>query len=482
MDKRALIADDQYGGSLDTLLPRLLDFCVASFAACFSRDAGELCVPVGLCAVSVLLLLLSAPLSVYQSCRYGAQRPGASSVFLYCFIGDLCGTVGAVLSRQLHVQILVGASAAAVDAVNAASCCLPALLCRASTTERRRRLLRGRRRRQRLLAVCVLMVIAGAFLRSGLSRPSDGPVVGRRLLRVAPRVSRLDPLLRARMQRFTPAVEQDTTAALGYTLGLVSVVIACSSRLPALCGPCRQSPSWASATSDLLSSAAWALYAAALLLYDTRRSFLLSALPWLLSAVCCAALDLLILAAQWCRWMRGAGPQPGRLSSDTERLLGDPGIADEENAGMKRAQIRSSANTKNKSAQNVSEMGRYMDVSGRPARKICLKEVTVAKDKGVDRFPGRTVRILRVDGRSSTDTSGDSSFSSDLEWDFAEAHARWRDPTANAPAGEKLPLLERPKAAQPPHACATSGPPRTAPGAEEDGSVSVRLDEMARIV
>ncbi|XP_055364107.1 transmembrane protein 44 isoform X2 [Betta splendens] len=432
MDKRALIADDQYGGSLDTLLPRLLDFCVASFAACFSRDAGELCVPVGLCAVSVLLLLLSAPLSVYQSCRYGAQRPGASSVFLYCFIGDLCGTVGAVLSRQLHVQILVGASAAAVDAVNAASCCLPALLCRASTTERRRRLLRGRRRRQRLLAVCVLMVIAGAFLRSGLSRPSDGPVVGRRLLRVAPR--------------------------------------------------CRQSPSWASATSDLLSSAAWALYAAALLLYDTRRSFLLSALPWLLSAVCCAALDLLILAAQWCRWMRGAGPQPGRLSSDTERLLGDPGIADEENAGMKRAQIRSSANTKNKSAQNVSEMGRYMDVSGRPARKICLKEVTVAKDKGVDRFPGRTVRILRVDGRSSTDTSGDSSFSSDLEWDFAEAHARWRDPTANAPAGEKLPLLERPKAAQPPHACATSGPPRTAPGAEEDGSVSVRLDEMARIV
>lgn len=46
--------------------------------------------------------------------------------------------------------------------------------------------------------------------------------------------------------------------------------------------------------SWLLCALAGALYAAAILLDDTRLVFLLRVLPWLMSAVCCAVLDVLV--------------------------------------------------------------------------------------------------------------------------------------------------------------------------------------------
>ncbi|KAF3835190.1 hypothetical protein F7725_027748 [Dissostichus mawsoni] len=76
------------------------------------------------------------------------------------------------------------------------------------------RMIRGRRR-QHLMAVCVLMVVAGGFLKSRDSHhPVDGHLSGRKLLH---------------------ATFQDNTEILGYILGLLSSVIACTSRFPALC-------------------------------------------------------------------------------------------------------------------------------------------------------------------------------------------------------------------------------------------------------
>lgn len=46
--------------------------------------------------------------------------------------------------------------------------------------------------------------------------------------------------------------------------------------------------------SWLLGAVAGALYAAAMLLDDTGFGFLVRVLPWLMSAVCCAFLDLLV--------------------------------------------------------------------------------------------------------------------------------------------------------------------------------------------
>lgn len=118
--------------------------------------------------------------------------------------------------------------------------------------------------------------------------------------------------------------------------------------------------------------------------------------------------------------------------------------------------------SKTKTVQKMSEMGRYMDVSIRPARKVskesfvlsvflvliqwpllpcnmlivlcwqmCLQDGTLSKEEAEDGPLDRTVRVIRVDGFCSSDTSCESSpVSSDLEvgrndslWHFL---AKWR--------------------------------------------------------
>ncbi|XP_074492330.1 transmembrane protein 44 isoform X1 [Sebastes fasciatus] len=410
MGGHALTLEGQTRGDPDTFLSSLVAFCVDSVTFCFSPDADKRCVPVGLCSLSELLLLLSCFLLVYQRC--GGDNPGGTILLLYSLLGALCSTTGAILSRQLHIQVLMGAFAAAVDAVSLISCCFHVLLCWNSKTERRQRMMRGRRR-QHLLAVCVLMVVAGGFLKSRVTqRPADRLLSRRKLLH---------------------ATLQDNTEILGYTLGLLSFVIACTSRFPALCRVYRgQMLTWAYMFSGLLCSLAGVLYAAAILLYDTQLGFLLRVMPWLLSAICCVTLDLLILVIH--RWKRGTTQLFASFPPDTESLLG------EDNDVMKRQrkQVHSSVRTKHdsissktKNVQKMTEMGRYMDISVQPAGKICLKEVTLSK-KEVEEWPlNRTVRVIRVDSYCSSDTSCDSSpVSSDLEWDFEAANAQWSEPSA----------------------------------------------------
>uniref|UniRef100_A0A3B3DZ48 Transmembrane protein 44 n=1 Tax=Oryzias melastigma TaxID=30732 RepID=A0A3B3DZ48_ORYME len=141
-----------------------------------------------------------------------------------------------------------------------------------STSDRRLRMAK-RRRRQHLLAVGVLMVVAGGFLKSRVTEPpSFRSVRGRKLLH-----SGLQP----------PSWSLEI---LGYTLGLLSFVIACTSRFPALC---RAKFTRSYIFSRLLCSVSGALYTAAILLYNTQFGFLLRVLPWLLSATSCVLLDLI---------------------------------------------------------------------------------------------------------------------------------------------------------------------------------------------
>ncbi|XP_027146279.1 transmembrane protein 44-like [Larimichthys crocea] len=249
-------------------------------------------------------------------------------------------------------------------------------------------MMRGRRR-QHLLAVCVLMVVAGGFLKSRVTNlPADRPLIRRRLLHVT---------------------LQDNTEILGYILGLLSFVITCTSRFPAVCRAYKgQMFTWTSMFSGLLCSLASGLYAAAILLYDTQFGFLLRVMPWLLSAICCVTLDLLILVIHWCK--RGTRQQFSSFSTDTQSLLGGTQTPAEDNAVMKRQrkqQVHLSAQTKTKDVQKMTEMGRYMDVSVQPPRKEVM-----TKDQ---LFDGK-VRVIRVSSFCSSDTSYDSSVvSSDLE-------------------------------------------------------------------
>uniref|UniRef100_A0A0F8AHU1 Uncharacterized protein n=1 Tax=Larimichthys crocea TaxID=215358 RepID=A0A0F8AHU1_LARCR len=92
-------------GNPNSFLSSLVEFCVDSATTCFSQGADKLCVPIGLCALSALILLLSCLLIVYQRCRFRRGNPGETVTSFYSLLGNLCSTVGAVLSRQLHLQV-----------------------------------------------------------------------------------------------------------------------------------------------------------------------------------------------------------------------------------------------------------------------------------------------------------------------------------------------------------------------------------------
>ncbi|XP_056271114.1 transmembrane protein 44 [Pseudoliparis swirei] len=421
MGARASTREGQTRGHANSFPFGLEEFCVDAVSTCFSRNADTRCVPIGLSTLAALLLMLSCCLSVYQRCRFRGETPGGSISFLYCFLGNLCATIGAVLSRQLHILVLMGAFAAAMDAVSCVSCCCHVLLYWNSKAGRRLRTMRGRRR-QHLLAVCVLMVVTGGFLKSRASHlPAVGPLLGRRRL-----------LLHAALQ--------DNTEVLGYILGLLSCVIACTSRFPALCRAYR-GPMLARASmfSGLLCSLAGALYAAAIVLYDTRFGFLLGVMPWLLSAICCATMDLLILVIHG--WRRGTARKLISFSPDKERLLCSSRILTEDNDVMKRKikqQVLSSAGTKTKDGQKMTEVGGYMDVAVQPAGKVSEESVE-------DRSLNQTLRMIRVDSFCCSETSCDSSLvSSDLELDFEAANSQWLEPTAKQWEGDNFPPQELP--------------------------------------
>ncbi|KAK0138465.1 Transmembrane protein 44 [Merluccius polli] len=350
-------------------------FCAESAATCLSIRADAACAPVGLVALSALLLFTSRFVLLCQRCRETRQGTAAGEavfVSIYWFLGELCGAMGAALSQQLDIQIVFGVLAVAVDFVNVFSIFLMLYLCWGSPADRRLRVIR-RRRRQHLLGVCLLMGLGGYITYSNSNIPAHKPFAGRKLLH---------------------AFLQDNTEALGYTLGLISFTIACTSRFPAINHACRREKmTWAAGVSAVLCSLAGLLYTSALLLSDPRvPGLLLKAAPWLLSALCSATLDLLVS----CLWAQIWGFSFPKSNAKTLK---------------------------------TSEIGHYMDVSVQPAGNVCLKELILsARDNLKGRPPTmRSMRLVQVDSLSSSCSSYDSSsFSSDLEWDFEEAMSTCR--------------------------------------------------------
>ncbi|XP_008405078.1 transmembrane protein 44 isoform X2 [Poecilia reticulata] len=446
MDGGVSTAEDELRGSSDHFLTSLRAFWLHSVASCGSPDAAHLCVSAGLALLSAVLLLISSLLTACQKSKLRGEYSEQTIVVFYSFLGNLCSTVGAVLSRQLHLQISMAAFAALMDAVHCILCCLPLFLCWNSKTQRRLRAAK-RRRRQHFLAVGVLMVVAGGFLKSRVDEPiTIRSISGRKLLHSSLQISSWSPIM-------------DSKEILGYILGLLASVIAWTSRFPALCRARRgQNLTPTFIVSGFLCSVSGALYAAAILLQDVRFGFLIRVVPWLLSSIGCVILDLLILVIHWCKM--GTRQNTMKLPADVEGLLG---MNTEHTAVMKQQKKQqkppSAAQTKTKNAQKMTKMGQYMDVSGQQTSKLLSlnKEVTLSKDGLEVGPPHRMVHVVRVDGLCSSDTSYSStSDSTDLEWDFEAAIAQWSKPAAEPQEGDKFPLQDWPTKPKPFSVCICS--------------------------
>uniref|UniRef100_A0AAY5L4D7 Transmembrane protein 44 n=1 Tax=Esox lucius TaxID=8010 RepID=A0AAY5L4D7_ESOLU len=301
---------------------------------CFS-NAQKMCIASGLSGLSAILNL--------------ALNSGEAACVLYSFLGNVCSTVGAFLSNQLALQVTIHLSLdyKQIEFLpeRKQSIWFPWVSLRLS--ERRLRMKR-RRRRQNLMAVPLLLLVVvggGSYLTSRNSlQPIDRPLTGRRLF--------TDLLL-------------DSTEVLGYILGLLSLVIAWTSRFPALLRAHRGEMSSASHLSTgVLCFLAWALYTSAILLYNTQYEFVLRATPWLLASTGCAALDL---------------------------------------------------------AVSFSMSLPHNDVLFSGVFQVCLKEVTLSRETGAPTGHPlrRTVRVVRVDEPFTSETISDSSsLNSDLEVRF----------------------------------------------------------------
>ncbi|KAL1265957.1 hypothetical protein QQF64_003984, partial [Cirrhinus molitorella] len=287
----------------------------------------------------------------------------------------------------------------------------------------------SRRRRQNFLVVSLLFVMGGSIY---LGLPVHSSSI---------RVS-------STMRRPLGMFLNDHTENIGYVLGLLSFAISWTAKFPFVLKANRgEQNSAVQVSSRVLSSLAESLYASAILLYDTQLRSVVKAMPWILSAISCAILDLSIVFLI-CYRSNHKRPSVRSLDSDTESLLGDSSVS-----GQLCNNNVECCKKKPFSARGISpkgtDMGLYMDVNIQPVRKVCLKEVTISRDGSSENLPlKRTVRVVRVDEQCSSGTSADSSsLGSELEWDFEETKTQWI-PVEEAPEdlqnAEAFPLQEWP--------------------------------------
>ncbi|XP_062306642.1 transmembrane protein 44 isoform X2 [Osmerus eperlanus] len=408
--------------------------------SCFQNNEN-VCVPIWLGCLCALVLLASCCILCQRvRGRHAGVEAGGS---IYCLFGNVCNIVGAILSHQLAIQVKLGVFMVFLDAVKVAAILLP-LCCNSSAVRRQRMERRRRRQNQTLQAVSGLVLLGcGGWLSTHLSlNPSAHSATGRRLL---------------------SDLVQDQTAVLGYVLGLLYLVIAWTSKLPVLSRAhrgevlCR-----ARVWSGVLCFLAGVLYSSAVLVWvratlpwHGQLEAVLAALPWLMAALGSAALEVLILAVHWCR--RGPSQKCRKLSPYTEHLLGGSPPSSPETqhhlGGYQGVTPLSGSITSRlgldrapSQKKPLVDMGHYMDVDIQPVRKMCLKQVTLSREKVTNCRPQRTTeRVVRVDEAcTESDSSSDSSLSYDLQWDFEEASPRWSRPPSQENV-DKFPLQQWPQ-------------------------------------
>ncbi|XP_024607871.1 transmembrane protein 44 [Neophocaena asiaeorientalis asiaeorientalis] len=229
---------------------------------CFARH--RVCISFGLwiCAFSCWIAVHA--LLLYLRCGKKSGRDQSALCAACCLLTSLCDTIGAILAKQLTIQVFTGVYLAAVDLVS---------------------------------FVSILFPVCSSKVKSS-SVPTNALGVGVR----------------------------DNTEILGYLLGGIAALGSWASRIPPLSRICwgRTFPSiylW----TRLLSALAGLLYASAIVAHDRRPEYLLRATPWFLTSLGRAALDLAIIFLSWVmksklRHALGFASE-ARENADTQALL-----------------------------------------------------------------------------------------------------------------------------------------------------------------
>ncbi|XP_045395932.1 transmembrane protein 44 isoform X7 [Lemur catta] len=241
---------------------------------CFARH--RVCISFGLWICAASCWIAAHALLLYLRCAKKCRQGQSALCAACCLLTSLCDTVGAVLARQLTIQVFTGAYLAAIDLVNFVFILFP--VCGSKFKSNSDRGSRGRKRRQRLRASVFALALPLSL----------GPCWA--LWAAVPKAS---APIRGSQRRLLASVLQEHTELLGYLLGSVAAFGAWASRIPPLSRIC-QGKTFSSIHlwTRLLSALAGLLYASAIVAHDRQPEYLLRATPWFLTSLGRAALDL----------------------------------------------------------------------------------------------------------------------------------------------------------------------------------------------
>ncbi|XP_036099423.1 transmembrane protein 44 [Molossus molossus] len=274
---------------------------------CFARH--RVCISFGLWLCASSCWIAAHALLLYLRCAKKSRQDQSALCAACCLLASLCDTVGAILTRQLTIQVFSGAYLAAIDLMDFVFILFP--VCGSKFKSDSGRGSQGRKRRQRLRASVFALTLPLSL----------GPCWA--LWAAVPDTS---GLVQGPQRRLLGILLQDSTEMFGYLLGGIAVIGSWASRISPLSRICRgKTFSFIHLWTRFLSALACLLYASAIVAHDRRPENLLRATPWFLTFLGRAALDLAIIFLSWVmksKIRRALGfASEARESPDTQALL-----------------------------------------------------------------------------------------------------------------------------------------------------------------
>ncbi|XP_062901796.1 transmembrane protein 44 isoform X2 [Mobula hypostoma] len=392
--------------------------------SCFTHD--QVCISFALWALSQFFWVVAHITLIYCRCKQSLWKQESLYCVIYAFVGNMCNMFGALLAKQLNIQVFTAAYMAAVDIVYFVLILFPVCGSRSKSELLRHKKRRGRRRTA-LLIVCLPFVISTSYF----FWPSP--------------IAQVD--FHGPRRKLLSTLPEDGTETIGYVLGVIAIFIGWTSKLPIISKAVRGKIEGSLQQSVVIfTMVASVLYAVAILSQEKIPALILKALPWLLIYLGGATLDVSILyllcllknqitRQQWGLEMVVEPDTISLLKTSEQNVEEDELQANTQSMDWVPLNIPQN----NRYLRKMAEIGHYMDLSIEPVQEIGLgvkrlpgdgQTCTERKIKMASlivhdppMYPPKRVIHAKVSSCSSSDAT---SINSELEWDFEDMPQQWK--------------------------------------------------------
>lgn len=369
---------------------------------CFADD--KVCLSFGLWALASLLWITSHALLFYLRYKKKTRHEDSVICSVYSFFGNMCNTIGALLSKQLTIQIFTGGYMAAIDVINFVLTLFPICGVKFRPRSGGRHSRQRRKSRSSFFAVFLFFSAGtGGYILAARGLPSLEDYHGPR-------------------RRLLGTALQESAEIIGFTLGMVAVVISWTSRGPLITKVCKGKSFpgmqlWANFCSVMASL----LYAAAIMAHDRKAQYFIRATPWFLIFLGSAALDVAItilsclMKSKFTRKM-GLVVQTFETPDMRALLAREEEEAEEENELDEKLDGTDGEKRSNwtplkmfptaRASHKVSEIGRYMDLSIEPVQKWDFEDLNQqwnGNHEDMSNIEPHDSSVLNVSSREDSD-------------------------------------------------------------------------------